>query len=85
MGIVIQVQQLRRELARRGWNYSDLARAARVSPPTVTAAMAGRPVLPRTVRAIARALAEAPIVGGIDELLLSAEPPWCALLRRTAS
>lgn len=35
--------RLRRELARQCWTATDLARAAGVSVPTVTAALAGRP------------------------------------------
>lgn len=64
MGVVIRADRLQRELARRGWTYSDLARAAQASPPTVTSAMAGRPVAPRTLRRIAQALtAAAPVEG----------------------
>lgn len=69
MGVVIQVDQLRRELARRGWSYRDLALASRLSAPTITAAMSGRPIAPRTVRLIAAALVKAPPVEGVDILL----------------
>ena len=74
MGVVICSPRLRLELARRGWGHADLARAAGISPPTVSAAMAGRPLAPRTVLQIARALATAPPVDGIDHLLLDASP-----------
>jgi DNA-binding Xre family transcriptional regulator len=57
------------ELARRGWAHTDLARAAGISPPTVSAAVAGRPVAPSTLRKIADALASTPVVEGIDVLL----------------
>ena len=69
VGVRISVQRLRLELARRGWTHGDLARSAGISAPTVSAAMAGRPVAPRTVRRIAEALSLAPVVDGIDVLL----------------
>jgi hypothetical protein len=70
MGVVISAARLRYELARRGWCGCDLARAAGISAPTVSAAIAGRPVAPRTVRRIAQALADASPVDGVDELLV---------------
>jgi S-DNA-T family DNA segregation ATPase FtsK/SpoIIIE len=48
---------------------ADLARAARVSAPTVTAALSGRPVAPRTLMRIAVALADTPPVAGVDDIL----------------
>ncbi|MHB8313922.1 MAG: hypothetical protein ACYDD0_11610 [Candidatus Dormibacteria bacterium] len=63
-------ERLRLEIARRGWGNADLARAAKVSAPTITAALAGRPVAPRTVLRIAIALAETPPVTGVDSILL---------------
>ena len=74
MGIMISSLRLRLELARRGWAHNDLARAAGISPPTVSAAMAGRPVAPSTLRKIAGALVSAPVVEGID-MLLRDQPP----------
>jgi hypothetical protein len=44
MGVMIRPPRLRLELARRGWANVDLARAAGISAPTVSAAMAGRPL-----------------------------------------
>ncbi|MHB1500177.1 MAG: helix-turn-helix domain-containing protein [Candidatus Dormibacteria bacterium] len=58
MSVVLAADRLRFELARRGWGNADLARAARVSAPTVTAALSGRPVAPRTLMRIAVALAD---------------------------
>jgi hypothetical protein len=77
MGVVIRSPRLRHELARRGWCNYDLARAAGISAPTVSAAMAGRPLSPKTVRLIARALCSAPALDGIDALLPgeSLQPP----------
>lgn len=69
MSVVLAADRLRFELARRGWGNADLARAARVSPPTVTAALAGRRVAPTTLVRIARALADTPPVAGADEIL----------------
>ena len=70
MGVKVSASRLRLELARRGWSHGDLARSAGISPPTVSAAMAGRAVAPRTVRRIAQALATAPTIEGIDTLLV---------------
>ncbi len=70
MGIVLSVDVLAREIARRGWNHTDLARTAGISNATVTAARAGRPVSPGTLRRIAAALASVPPLDGVDELLL---------------
>jgi len=69
MSVVLATDRLRLEIARRGWSHADLARAARVSAPTITAAMAGRPVAARTLRRIAMALAEAVPVPGVDSIL----------------
>jgi transcriptional regulator with XRE-family HTH domain len=56
-------------MARRGWSHADLAKAANVSGPTVTAALAGHPVAPRTLKRIAEALLSEPPIEGIDGLL----------------
>lgn len=71
MSVVIRPGVLVRELARRGWNLTDLATASGVSTATITAARAGRPVSPGSLRRIAQALAAAPPIDGVDELLLS--------------
>lgn len=70
MSLVISGKRLDREIARRGWTCSDLARAAGLSAATVSAARTGRPISPRTVGAIARALAGAPPIEEVDSLLL---------------
>lgn len=70
MSVILRVEILAREVARRGWNFTDLANAAGISSATVTAARAGRPVSPKSLRSIAAALASAPPLDGVDELLL---------------
>lgn len=69
MGVGINHELLRRELARRGWTNSDLARAARISHATVSAACAGKPISAVTLRLIADALASSPVLPEIDRLL----------------
>jgi transcriptional regulator with XRE-family HTH domain len=61
--------QLDRELARRGWNASDLAKASGVSVATISGARRGRPVANATLCRIAEALQRAPVVPGVDDLL----------------
>jgi transcriptional regulator with XRE-family HTH domain len=54
--------ELRRQLTLRGMTASDLARLAKVSPPTVSQALRGRALSPHSVRAILCALV------GVDPL-----------------
>lgn len=61
--------RLDRELARRGWNATDLANASGVSVGTISAARRGRAVSNSTLGKIAEALRAAPVVDGIDVLL----------------
>lgn len=70
MSVPINTERLMREMARRGWGRGDLARAARISAPTVTMALSGRPVSLYTLKQIALALAANPPLEGIDSLLL---------------
>lgn len=70
MGVILRTDTLLREVAIRGWNLGDLARAAGISGATVTAARSGRPVSPESVRRIANALNATPPVAGVDRLLL---------------
>ena len=69
MSVLIDVERLRRELSRRGWGQCDLARAAGISAPTVTAAVSGKAIAPRTLRLIAIALSSKDPIPGVDELL----------------
>jgi transcriptional regulator with XRE-family HTH domain len=61
--------RLDRELARRGWNATELAKASGVSVGTISAARRGRAVSNATLGKIAEALRAAPVVDGIDVLL----------------
>jgi transcriptional regulator with XRE-family HTH domain len=61
--------RLDRELARRGWNATDLAKASGISVGTISAARRGRPVSNATLCKVAEALRAAPIVEGVDLLL----------------
>jgi len=70
MGVVINRERLKLELARRGWNGAELAQAAGLSRPTISAIMMGRPVTSRSVTLIAKALTKASVVDGVDVLLM---------------
>ena len=69
MGIRLSPSRLDRELARRGWSATDLARATGCSPSTISGARRGRVVNNETLRRIAEALRGAPIILGVDALL----------------
>jgi len=76
MGVVVHPGRLRHELARRGWSATDLAREAGVSPPTVSAALAGRAISARSVGLMAQALMRVPALDVIDALIFGpALPP----------
>jgi len=52
---------IEQEVEQRGWSYRELARRARVSPPTVLAAISGEnQPKPETLRKLARALDATP-------------------------
>jgi len=44
MSVVVNAARLRLEIARRGWNAVILAHEARLSPVSVSAALARRPI-----------------------------------------
>jgi DNA-binding Xre family transcriptional regulator len=67
--------RLDRELALRGWNATDLAKATGISAATISAARHGRPVANSTLCKIADALRIAPVIPGVDDLLGPAEGP----------
>jgi len=67
--------RLERELARRGWNATDLARASGISVATISAARHGRPLAHTTLCKIADALQKAPVIPGVDDLLEPAGEP----------
>lgn len=77
MSVVLATERLRRELALRGLDQSDLARLVGYSPAAICHALAGRPVRERMLMRIASALAEAPVVPGVEALL---KPPAPRLL-----
>lgn len=65
----VNVTYLKRELAKRAWNFSDLARHADLAPATITAVMAGRLVMTSTVSKIAFALLRHKPIPGAEELI----------------
>ena len=66
--------QLRREMTCRGWNASDLARLAGLSPATLTAVLKGSRVSAHTVRKIAVAIARTPPIPEAIQLLEEENP-----------
>lgn len=75
MGVRISPSRIDRELARRGWSATDLARASGCSPSTISGARRGRVVTNETLRKIADALLNAPLVPGVDSLLEPEDGP----------
>ena len=69
MSITVDSDRLRRELIRRGWHSSDLAREAGLSEPTISAALMGHQISVHSLRSIAEAIARTPEVAGIDALM----------------
>jgi hypothetical protein len=68
-GVSLDAAQLRHQLAVRGLCAVDLAELARLSPPTVSQALRGRPVSPRSVRALVTALDSVPVLPGHEVLI----------------
>jgi transcriptional regulator with XRE-family HTH domain len=75
LGARISPARIDRELARRGWSATDLARASGCSPSTISGARRGRQVTNETLRKIADALLSAPVVPGVDVLLEPEDVP----------
>jgi transcriptional regulator with XRE-family HTH domain len=73
MSFEVDAARLRLEMARRGLSASELARAARLSPQTVGAALAGHAISASSLRLIAKALTESPVLATIDVLLRARE------------
>jgi DNA-binding Xre family transcriptional regulator len=67
--------RLERELARRGWNATDLAKASGISVATICAARHGRPVANSTLAKIADALLKTPVIEGVDDLIWPTDGP----------
>jgi len=49
MSVIVHAGRLRFEMVRRGWSASDLARESRLSPATISAALAGRPIAAKSL------------------------------------
>jgi transcriptional regulator with XRE-family HTH domain len=69
VGTRLDPVRLDRELARRGWNATDLAKASGISGGTISAARRGRAVSNASLCKIADALSNAPVIPGVDNLL----------------
>ena len=69
--IAIDAERLRVEIARRGWDAADLAREARLSAATVSAAMSGRAISAKSLALIATALLRKPPIEMIDSLIVA--------------
>ena len=69
VGVQPNGARIARELALRGWDRCDLARAASLSRPTVTLAMRGLPIRPGSLVRIARALTNHDEISMVGELL----------------
>ena len=77
MSVIVHAGRLRQEMTRRGWAATDLAREARLSQATVSAALAGKAISATSLSLIAKALSRTPAIDLVDKLL--AEPPDVAL------
>jgi lambda repressor-like predicted transcriptional regulator len=69
VSVVVHPGRLRQEIARRGWSVRDLAREAKLSEATVSAALAGRPIAAGSLALIAKALSRVPASDVIDSLI----------------
>ena len=69
MSVMVNGRQLRQELARRGLDPSDLARAAQLSAATVSTALSGRPIAARSLARIADVLRRVPVDEVLDRLV----------------
>jgi lambda repressor-like predicted transcriptional regulator len=74
MSVVLHPARLRLEMTRRGWDAMHLAREARLSPATISAALAGRPIAASSLTMIAEALLHAPVLDVIDLLIVHERP-----------
>jgi transcriptional regulator with XRE-family HTH domain len=70
MSVIVHAGRLRFELVRRGWSASDLARESRLSPATISAALAGRPIAAKSLDLIGEALTRVPARKAIDALIM---------------
>lgn len=75
VSVTVHPGRLRRELARRALSASELARLSGLSPPTITAALAGHPIAAKSLQRIASALGRVPTIDVIDALLHDGSEP----------
>jgi lambda repressor-like predicted transcriptional regulator len=71
MSVVVHPGRVRLEMTRRGWAATDLARESRLSQATISAALSGWPIAAKSVALIAKALSQAPVLDGVDSLIMS--------------
>jgi transcriptional regulator with XRE-family HTH domain len=69
----VNTQRLQVEMTRRGITALDLAREAKVSAPTVRAALSGRAIRVASLGCIAGALARIAVIEGVDALLVGTD------------
>lgn len=67
--VVVDRDRLKAACAARGWSLSELARQARLSRPTITALVRGKPVRPQTAWKIGRALDNGLVPADLPNLL----------------
>lgn len=70
VSVIVHPGRLRFEMVRRGWSASDLAREARLSPATISAALAGRPIAAKSLDLIGEAFTRVSARKAIDELIM---------------
>lgn len=67
--VVVDPDRLKAACVARGWSLSELSRQAKVSRPTLAAALRGQPLRPRTAWKIGRALSQVPVPPELPGLL----------------
>jgi transcriptional regulator with XRE-family HTH domain len=70
VSVIVHAGRLRFEMIRRGWSASDLARESRLSPATISAALAGRPIAAKSLDLIGDAFTRVSARKAIDELIM---------------
>ena len=74
VSVIVHAGRLRFEMVRRGWSASDLARESRLSPATISAALAGRPIAAKSLDLIAETFTRVPARQAIDGLIMGDFP-----------
>ena len=70
MSVIVHAGRLRFEMVRRGWCASDLARESRLSPATISAALASRPIAAKSLDLIGDAFTRVSARKAIDDLIM---------------